>query len=59
VLDLAPHYKEIWDSGGIVPYILNLSSQLHALAALLLGKEPMIPSEDKAVWAPELVWIWW
>jgi len=25
----------------------------------ILGKEPLVPIEYEAGWAPELVWTWW
>jgi hypothetical protein len=37
---------------------MEVSGQLHALAALLPGKEPMVPTEQEAGWAPEPVWTW-
>jgi hypothetical protein len=31
----------------------------HALAALLPGKDLLVPAEYEAGWAPELVGTWW
>jgi hypothetical protein len=36
---------------------MEVSGQLHAWAALPLGKEPPIPILYEAWWAPELVWF--
>jgi len=36
-----------------------MSGQLHAPAALLLGKEPPVPTCYGAGWAPEPVWTRW
>jgi len=36
-----------------------VSGQIHAPAALLSGKEPLVPIEQEAVWAPEPVWTRW
>jgi hypothetical protein len=38
---------------------LEISDQLHALAALLPGKETTIPIGYEAGWAPEAVWKTW
>jgi len=38
---------------------MDVSGQLHAPAALLLGKEPLVPIGWEAEWAPEPVWTWW
>jgi len=58
--------KPYWGSGGIAPRILNLgtlmevSGQLHASAALLPGKESLVPIGWEAWWAPQPVWTrWW
>jgi len=32
---------------------VEVSSQLHALAVLPPGKEPLVPTEKEAGWAPE------
>jgi len=35
-------------------------SGLHgASAAFPLGKEPVVPNEQKAVWTPHMVWMLW
>jgi hypothetical protein len=54
--------SNVLGSGGIAPCIFNLgirrrwvSSQLHAPAALLPGKEPPVPTGWEAGWAPEPV----
>jgi hypothetical protein len=36
-----------------------VSGQLHALAALPLGKEPPVSIGQENGWAPELVWMMW
>jgi hypothetical protein len=36
---------------------MDVSRQLHALTALLLGKEPPMPIEYEVGWAPELARI--
>jgi len=39
---------------------MEVSGQLHALAVLLQGKEPLVSIEGEAGWAPEPVWkLWW
>jgi len=38
---------------------MEVSGQLHAPAALPLGKEPLVPTEYEAGWDPEPVWTWW
>jgi hypothetical protein len=38
---------------------MELSGQLHILAALSLGKELLILIEYEALWAPESVWMLW
>jgi hypothetical protein len=35
---------------------MEVIGQPHAPLALLLGKEPLMPIEKKAGWAPEPVW---
>jgi hypothetical protein len=35
------------------------SGQLHALGALHPGKQPIVPTEQEAEWAPEPVWTLW
>jgi len=35
---------------------MGVSIQLHAPAALPLGKEPLIPIDEIAGWAQELLW---
>jgi len=35
---------------------MEMSGQFHASAALLPGKEPLVPIGYKAGWAPEPVW---
>jgi len=37
---------------------MEVSGQLHALAALPLGKEFLLPTGLEARWAPEPVWMW-
>jgi hypothetical protein len=54
-----------WESGGIAPPILDLitrwkvSGHLHAPAALLPGKDPMIPIGQEAGWASVPFSTWW
>jgi len=49
-------------SGDRITLSLNLGRQwemggyLHAPVALLAGKEPLVPFEYEAGWAPELIW---
>jgi hypothetical protein len=38
---------------------MEVSGQLHALAALPLGQVQPAPNEQKAQWAPELVCTFW
>jgi hypothetical protein len=43
-------HEDIWDSGGIAPPFMTsaldrVSGQLHALAALPMGKEPVVPTD--------------
>jgi hypothetical protein len=39
---------------------MDVSGQLHAPAALPPGKEPLVPTELEAGWAPEPFWTrWW
>jgi hypothetical protein len=38
---------------------MEVSGQLHAPAALPPGKEPHLPVEQEAGWAPEPVWATW
>jgi hypothetical protein len=38
---------------------MEVSFQLHAPAALLAGKEPLVPIGEEAAWAPEPVWTQW
>jgi hypothetical protein len=40
-------------------YYMEVSSQLHALATLSLGKEPPVPIGYDAGWAQELVLTLW
>jgi len=35
---------------------MEVSGQLHAPAALHPGKEPLVPTEKMATWAPEPMW---
>jgi hypothetical protein len=39
--------------------LVGVSGQLRTLAAVLLGKEPLVPIGNEAGWAPELVWMTW
>jgi hypothetical protein len=54
--------KAYWGSGGIAPLILwpqhlmEVSGQFHAPATLPPEKEPLVPTEQEAGWAPESVW---
>jgi hypothetical protein len=48
----------------VQPHAINLapdtvSGQLHALAALLPEKEPLVPTRLEGGWVPELVWMQW
>jgi len=36
-----------------------MSGQLHDTAALLPGKQPLVPTGWEAAWAPEVVWSQW
>jgi hypothetical protein len=64
VLLLTEHcaMKAYWGNGSIDPFILlprhemEVSGQLHAPAALLLGKDPLVPVGFEAGWAPEPFW---
>jgi hypothetical protein len=38
---------------------MEISGQLHAPAALFPGKEPLVPIEWEAGWAPEPLWTRW
>jgi hypothetical protein len=38
---------------------MEVSGQLHVLAALTPGKEALISIGSEAGWAPELVWMQW
>jgi hypothetical protein len=38
---------------------MEVSGQLHALATLPLGKEPLVFIGKEAGWTPELVWMLW
>jgi hypothetical protein len=38
---------------------MEVSGQIHAPAALTQGKEPLVATEWEAVWASEIVWMWW
>jgi hypothetical protein len=38
---------------------MEVSDQLHALAPLPTGKEPVVNTGQDAGWAPELVWMLW
>jgi hypothetical protein len=38
---------------------MEMSGQLHAPAALPLGKEPLVPIGQEAGWAPEPFWTRW
>jgi hypothetical protein len=40
-------------------HYMEVSVQLHILAALFLGKETPVPIEWEAGWDPELVWVFW
>jgi hypothetical protein len=52
-------------SGGIAPFILNLSTrwevncQHHTPAPSPLEKESLVPFEEEAGWAPEPAWEFW
>jgi hypothetical protein len=55
--DWAPRHEGVLGGGGIAPLILwprhemEVSGQLHALAALPPGKEPLLPIGWEAGWA--------
>jgi len=36
---------------------MEVIGQLHALAELSLGKEPLVPNGYEAGWAPESIWM--
>jgi hypothetical protein len=38
---------------------MEVSGQLHALAVLLLAKEPPVATEEEAEWAPEPASMLW
>jgi hypothetical protein len=38
---------------------MEVSGQLHALAILPPGKEPLVPIGQEAGWAPDPVWMWY
>jgi hypothetical protein len=38
---------------------MEVTRQLHAMAILPLGKEHLVPVDQKAGLAPELVWKFW
>jgi hypothetical protein len=38
---------------------MEVSGHLHKLAALLLGKESLVPTGQEVGWDPELVWTLW
>jgi len=67
VLFLTEHkvMKVYWESGGIAPSILDLSTRWrwvvssHALAALPAGKELLVPTTYEAGWVQEPLWRWW
>jgi hypothetical protein len=52
-------HEDIWGSEGIVPLILNLYTRrgghFHTSAALPPAEEPLVPNEQRAGCAPELV----
>jgi len=37
---------------------MEAGDQLHAPAALSLGKDILVPTEQETGWAPEPVWMW-
>jgi hypothetical protein len=39
--------------------MIEVSGQLHAAAALLPWKEPLIPIAYEAGWTPEPIWMFW
>jgi len=43
----------------MAPFILNLGIQIHAPAALLPGKKPLLPIGYEAGWDPVPVWLRW
>jgi hypothetical protein len=61
------HHEGVWGSGCTYPrsfdlaYYLELSCELHTVAALSTGKEPPVPIViGVRGWAPEPVWtLWW
>jgi len=38
---------------------MEVSGHLHALVALTLEKESLVPPQQKAGWASQPVWMWW
>jgi hypothetical protein len=61
----APRHEGVLGSEGVATLILlprhymEESGQLHALANLLPGKEPLVSIGYEAGWAPEPVWTRW
>jgi hypothetical protein len=52
--------KAYWGSRGVAPHILNLGNVWKVNGLLYVpGKEPIVPTEQEAVLAPELVWLFW
>jgi len=54
------HSEAIWESGGTAPHILSLTldggGHRNSLATLPMGKGPLVPTEEEARRATELMW---
>jgi hypothetical protein len=47
---------EVWLQYFFIRHWMEVSVQLHVLAALLPGKPTRVPNGQEAGWAPEPVW---
>jgi len=43
VLNLAPCHEDVYDSGGMAPYVLNLGNRRSWVVNLTPGMEPLLP----------------
>jgi hypothetical protein len=48
---------EVWLHTFLISTLLEVSGQLHIVAALSSRKEPWVPIGKEAGWTPELVWM--